>query len=60
VLRIDANEEGVRLVLYAGEPQNVPISAGGPFIGDTREDIVRLYSEYRQGRFVRMSELARA
>jgi redox-sensitive bicupin YhaK (pirin superfamily) len=59
LLRIAAGDEGVRLVLYAGEPQNVPISSGGPFIGDSREDIARLYSEYRQGQFVRMSELAR-
>jgi hypothetical protein len=34
-------------------------SPTGPFIGDSKEDIVRLYTEYRAGEFVRMSELAR-
>jgi hypothetical protein len=44
-------------VLYAGQPTGDPIVSHGPFIGDTRDDIVRLYQEYREGRFERMSEL---
>jgi redox-sensitive bicupin YhaK (pirin superfamily) len=59
-LRIVAGNEGVRLVLYAGQPQGDPIVSQGPFIGDTREDIVRLHHEYRAGRFERMSQIARA
>ena len=60
MLRIAAGDAGVRLVLYAGQPQGDPIVSQGPFIGDSREDIVRLHHEYRAGRFERMSELARA
>jgi redox-sensitive bicupin YhaK (pirin superfamily) len=60
LLRITAGGAGVRLVLYAGQPQGDPIVSQGPFIGDSRDDIVRLHNEYRAGRFVRMSELARA
>jgi quercetin 2,3-dioxygenase len=60
LLRIAATEEGARIVLYAGQPQHDAIVSHGPFIGDTREDIVRLYNEYREGRFERMSQLARA
>ncbi len=60
LLRMVAGDEGVRLVLYAGQPQGDPIVAQGPFIGDSREDIVRLHHEYRAGRFERMSEIARA
>jgi redox-sensitive bicupin YhaK (pirin superfamily) len=59
VVRIVAGEQGARLVLYAGQPQGVPIVSHGPFIGDSREDIARLYAEYRDGRFERMSNLAR-
>jgi redox-sensitive bicupin YhaK (pirin superfamily) len=55
-----AGDEGARVVLYAGEPTNAPIVSHGPFIGDTREDIARLYAEYRAGTFARMSELSRA
>ena len=60
VLRIVAGEKGARLVLYAGQPQGDSIVSYGPFIGDSKEDIVRLYTEYRAGRFERMSDLARA
>jgi redox-sensitive bicupin YhaK (pirin superfamily) len=60
LLRIAAVEEGARIVLYAGQPQHDAIVSHGPFIGDTREDIVRLYNEYRERRFERMSHLARA
>jgi redox-sensitive bicupin YhaK (pirin superfamily) len=58
MLRIVAGDDGVRLVLYAGQPQGDPIVAQGPFVGDSSEDISRLHSEYRAGRFDRMSELA--
>ena len=46
-------------MLYAGQPQGDRIVSHGPFIGDSKEDIVRLYTEYRAGEFVRMTELAR-
>jgi hypothetical protein len=58
ILRIVAGDEGVRLVLYAGRPQGDAIVSQGPFIGDSREDIVLLHNEYRAGRFERMSEIA--
>lgn len=58
VLTMVAGEGGARLVLYAGQPQGDPIVSQGPFIGDSREDIVRCYEEYRAGRFARMSEIA--
>ena len=60
VVRATAGGDGARFVLYAGQPQHDAIVSHGPFIGDTREDIARLYSEYRAGTFTRMSELARA
>jgi redox-sensitive bicupin YhaK (pirin superfamily) len=60
LLRIVAGDEGARLVLYAGQPLGDPIVSHGPFIGDSRQDIERLYGEYRDGRFERMSQLARA
>ena len=59
VLHVVSGEDGARLVLYAGQPQGDTIVSHGPFIGDSKEDIVRLYTEYRAGEFVRMTELAR-
>ena len=58
-LRMVTDEEGARVVLYAGQPQGDPIVSYGPFIGDSKDDIVRLYAEYRAGRFDRLSDLAR-
>jgi redox-sensitive bicupin YhaK (pirin superfamily) len=58
VVRFTAQEEGARIVLYAGQPQGTPIVSHGPFIGDTIDDIKRSYQEYREGRFRRMSEIA--
>jgi len=43
--------------LYAGQPQGDPIVAYGPFIGDSKEDIARLFTEYQGGDFPRLSEL---
>ena len=60
VLHVAAGEEGARLVLYAGQPQGERIVSHGPFIGDSKEDIVRLYTEYRAGRFERLSTLTRS
>ena len=57
VLQVAASESGARLVLYAGQPQGDPIVSYGPFIGDTKQDIARLYTEYQAGRFPRLSEL---
>src|SRR5271168_4367502 len=57
VLRIVADKSGARLILYTGQPQGDPIVSFGPFIGDSKQDIARLFSEYQAGRFPRLSEL---
>jgi quercetin 2,3-dioxygenase len=57
VLRVVAGESGARVVLYAGQPQGDPIVSYGPFIGDSKQDIARLFAEYQSGRFPRLSEL---
>jgi redox-sensitive bicupin YhaK (pirin superfamily) len=60
LLRVTADEEGARLVLYAGQPQGDPIVSYGPFIGDSKRDIARLYTEFQSGQFVSLSELVKA
>jgi quercetin 2,3-dioxygenase len=51
-----ANDSNVpaRVLLYAAARQNVPIASYGPFIGDTREDIVRSIERYQAGTFLRV------
>ena len=57
-LRLAADKEGARVILYAGERQNVPIVQHGPFIGESRTDIIRLSELYMRGKLPRISELA--
>jgi len=57
-LQITAGAAGGRLVLYAGQPQGDQIVSHGPFIGDTKEDIMELYKEYRQGKMQHISVVA--
>jgi len=49
--------QGARFVLYAGQPHHAPIVSHGPFIGDSQDDIRRLYSEYRQGKMPHLHDL---
>jgi redox-sensitive bicupin YhaK (pirin superfamily) len=57
-LRITAGESGARLVLYAGERQDVPLVFHGPFVGESRADLMRLSKLYVDGKMPRISELA--
>jgi redox-sensitive bicupin YhaK (pirin superfamily) len=49
----NAGPAPLRVLLYAGERQGVPIVSYGPFIGDAREDIVRSFEQYQAGTFQR-------
>lgn len=56
-LRITGGTPGSRAVLYAGERQNVPIVSHGPFIGESRADLMRISRSYVEGKMPRVSEL---
>lgn len=56
-LRLTAGERGARVMLYAGERQGVPIVTHGPFVGESRDDLMRVGLAYTQGRLPRVSEL---
>lgn len=57
-VHITAGREGARIVLYAGERQGVPIVQHGPFVGESRADIVRLSRLYPEGKMPRISQFA--
>jgi redox-sensitive bicupin YhaK (pirin superfamily) len=59
-LPIRAGSFGARAVLYAGEPQRVPLVMHGPFVGETRADLLRISRDYTEGRMPRVSELTRS
>ena len=49
-LQLTAGEEGVRFILYAGQPTGDDIVSYGPFIADSPDEIQGLYKQYRQGK----------
>ena len=56
-VRLTAGQDGSRVMLYAGERQDVPIVTHGPFVGETRADLVRLSQTYIRGQMPRVSDL---
>jgi redox-sensitive bicupin YhaK (pirin superfamily) len=56
-LSLVAGKDGARFVLYSGQPQGAKIVSHGPFIGDTLEDISRLYQEFRAGKMRHISSV---
>ncbi|MEX0661530.1 MAG: pirin-like C-terminal cupin domain-containing protein [Balneolaceae bacterium] len=54
-LKLTAGNSGVRVILYSGLPQGETIASHGPFIGNTQEDIQRLYKQFKEGKMQHIS-----
>jgi hypothetical protein len=53
---VEIEAEGEAVVLFGhGEPFNEPIFAHGPFVMNTREEIVQAIEDYQAGKFGRLS-----
>jgi len=57
-LVISAQDNGARLVLYAGQPLGEPLTQGGPFVAGEWSEIIGFNRRFGAGEFTRMSELA--
>ena len=57
IIKFSTENEATRFVLYAAEPHHAPIVSHGPFIGDTDDDIRRLYREFRQGLMPHLNDI---
>ena len=47
-----ASESGARAILVAGRPLNEPIAQYGPFVMNTREELMQAVQDFQAGRFV--------
>ena len=50
-VRIRAGDQGARLILAAGRPLNEPVFKYGPFVMNSKEEIVQAIHDYQNGTF---------
>ena len=48
-LTVKTEDEAVRFLLLAGKPLREPIARYGPFVMNTREEILKAFEDYQQG-----------
>ena len=46
-----AGEAGARLILVAGRPLREPIARHGPFVMNTRQEVMQAFVDFQEGRF---------
>jgi len=51
VLPLRGGEQGARLIVVAGRPLREPVVRHGPFVMNTREQLMQAFIDYEQGRF---------
>jgi redox-sensitive bicupin YhaK (pirin superfamily) len=50
IFTVKASEDSIVLIL-SGEPLNEPIASHGPFVMNTRQEILQAFEDYEQGKF---------
>ena len=50
-LTLRADGDGARLILVAGRPLREPVARRGPFVMNTREELMQAFVDYQEGRF---------
>ncbi len=52
-IRVLAHEKNAQVLLLGGQPLGEPISRYGPFVMNTRQEIVQAVEDYQSGNFIR-------
>lgn len=51
LLQLQAAAEGARLILVAGRPLREPVMRHGPFVMNTRQELMQAFVDFQEGRF---------
>jgi redox-sensitive bicupin YhaK (pirin superfamily) len=51
LLGLRGGEGGARLILVAGRPLREPVARYGPFVMNTKQEIMQAFVDYQEGRF---------
>jgi len=57
-LRLEAETQGSRVVLYAGQPHGEPLLQHGPFVASSRAELADMFAAFREGQFASASRIA--
>lgn len=55
-LTVTAGAESTRALLLQGRPIGAPVVQHGPFVGNTRDDVIAAFTDYQDGRFGRWTD----
>jgi hypothetical protein len=50
-IRVEGREADTRLILVAGRPIREPVARYGPFVMNTREELMQAFADFQSGRF---------
>lgn len=50
-LTIKSGPRGARFLLIAGQPLNEPVARGGPFVMNTRAEVIQAFNDFNRGEF---------
>ena len=50
-LQIRSDTDGARFLLIAGQPLEEPVARGGPFVMNTKDEVLQAFADFRQGKF---------